>query len=91
MTMIAGHSTDGRHFLGLRQGGHGGYEIVYEAANTGRRLIWTIKNQSIAKADLELQLRHALSAQTVLETLCSGLRSAEIEFEVDLATKSVRI
>jgi len=91
MTMIAAHSIDGQHFLGLRQGRHGGYEIVYEAVRTGRRLIWTIKNQSIAEADLELQLRHALSAQTVLETLCSGLRSAEIEFEVNLATKSVPI
>ena len=89
--MIAGHSTDGQHFLGLRQGRHGGYEIIYEAVHTGRRLIWTIKNQSIAEADLELQLRHALSTQTVLETLCSGLRSAEIEFEVDLAAKTLRI
>ena len=84
--MIAGHSTDGRHFLGLRQGRHGGYEIVYEAAHTGRRLVWTIKNPRVAEADLEFQLRHALLAQTVLETLCSGLRSAEIEFEVDLAS-----
>ena len=89
--MIAAHSTDGRHFLGLRHGWHGGYEIIYEAEHTGRRLIWTIKKQSIAEADLELQLRHALSAQTVLETLCSGLRSAEIEFEVHLATKTVPI
>jgi hypothetical protein len=89
--MIAAHSTDGRHFLGLRQGRYGGYEIIYEAVRTGRRLIWTIKNQSIAEADLEVQLRHALSTQSVLETLCSGLRSAEIEFDVDLATKSVRI
>jgi hypothetical protein len=89
--MIAAHSTDGRHFLGLRQGRYGGYEIIYEAAHTGRRLIWTIKNPRIAEADLELQLRHALSAQTVLETLFFGLRSAEIEFEVDLATKSVPI
>jgi hypothetical protein len=89
--MIAGHSIDGRHFLGLRHGRDGQYEIIYEAAHTGRRLIWTIKNHSIAEADLALQLRHALSTQTVLETLCSGLRSAEIEFEVDLAAKSVPI
>ncbi|MBF9045907.1 hypothetical protein LSUCC0031_02145 [Rhodobacterales bacterium LSUCC0031] len=54
-------------------------------------MIWTIKNQSIAEADLEWQLRHALSARTVLETLCSSLRSAETEFEVDLAAKTVRI
>lgn len=34
--MIAMQSQDGSHFLGLRQGQGGGYEIVYEAARTGK-------------------------------------------------------
>lgn len=47
--MIAMHSQDGSHFLGLRQGLGGGYEIVYEAASTGKRLIWQIRNSLVTE------------------------------------------
>lgn len=83
--MIAIHSQDGSHFLGLRQGRAGGYEIVYEAAKTGKRLIWQIKNSLVSEGDITRQFEQALEASAVLETLCAGLRSAGIAFEVDVA------
>jgi len=83
--MFAGHSIDGRHFLGLRMGRQGRYEIVYEAAANGQRLIWTIKSESVIADALSTQVCAALSTQSVLESLRAGLLSAEIEFEVDLA------
>jgi hypothetical protein len=85
VTMIAMHSQDGSHFLGLRQGRAGGYEIVYEATKTGKRLIWQIKNSLVTEGDIARQFERALEASAVLETLYAGLRSAEIAFEVDVA------
>ena len=83
--MIAMHSQDGSHFLGLRQGRAGGYEIVYEAAKNGKRSIWQIKNSSVSEGDITRQLEKALEASAVLETLYAGLRYAGIAFEVDVA------
>lgn len=83
--MIAIHSQDGSHFLGLSEGRTGGYEIVYEAAKTGKRLIWQIKNSSVSEGDITRHLEKALEASALLETLYAGLRSADIAFEVDVA------
>ena len=83
--MIAMHSQNGSHFLGLRQGRAGGYEIVYEATKTRKRLIWHIKNGLVTEGDIARQFERALEASAVLETLCAGLRSAKIAFEVDVA------
>ena len=83
--MIAMHSQDGSHFLGLRQGRAGGFEIVYEAAKTGKRLIWQIKNSLVTEGDITLQLERALENSAVLETLYAGLRSADIEVELDIS------
>ncbi len=83
--MIAKHSHDSGHFLGLRQGSAGGYEIVYEATKTGKRLIWKIKNCLVTEADITQQLERALEASAVLEALYASLRSADIEVELDVA------
>lgn len=69
--MFAGHSIDGRHFLGLRMGRQGRYEIVYEGADTGQRLIWTIKSQDINADVLGTQLRAAQGSSTMSSTLAA--------------------
>jgi hypothetical protein len=85
--MIAKHSNDGSHFLGLRQGRAGGYEIVYEATKTGKRLIWKINSNTVSEGDIMRELESALETSSVLDTLRVGLRSAHIAFEVDVAPK----
>ena len=71
--MIVMHSQDGSHFLGLRQGRAGGYEIVYEAAKTRKRLIWKINSNSVSEGDIMRQLESALEARSVLDALRGGL------------------
>lgn len=80
--MLAIHSSCGRHFLGLRQGRRGGYEIVYEAADNGRRLVCKITRDDVDVASLSHQLETALQTSAVLDSLCASLRAAEINFEV---------
>ncbi len=82
--MVAFHSDDGRHFLGLRQTMSGAFEIVYEGGNFGQRFVWRIKGDIDESSTLEQQLLHAIRQKQVLEELCRGLRSAEIEFELEI-------
>jgi hypothetical protein len=81
--MITVHSTDGRHFLGLREGRAGGYEIVYEGGRNQQRLVWQLKSKHIDTDRVGRQLQDAIRTADVLNTLYSGLRSAEIDFEID--------
>ena len=81
--MITVHSKDGRHFLGLREGRMGGYEIVYEGGRNQRRLVWQLKSKRIDTDRIARQLHDAIRTADVLNTLYSGLRSAEIDFEID--------
>ncbi len=67
--MIAMHSQDGSHFLGLRQGRAGRYEIVYEAAIIRKRLIWKINGNSVSEGDIMRELESALEASCVLDAL----------------------
>jgi hypothetical protein len=80
--MIAVHSQDGQHFLGLRAGRQGGYEIVYDGGPRRRRFVWLIKVQQVDIEYLHQHLEHAIEADNVLVTLASALRGAEIEFEI---------
>ena len=81
--MMTFHSQDGRHFLGLRNGRQGGYEIVYDGGPRHRRFVWQIKSPHVDTADIRRQLHDAIRAVDVLSTLYLGLRSAEIDFEID--------
>jgi uncharacterized membrane protein len=81
--MMTFHSQDGRHFLGLRSGRQGFYEIVYEGGPQRRRFVWQIKSPHVDTANIQRQLYDAIRAVDVLTTLYSGLRSEEIEFEID--------
>lgn len=81
--MITVHSTDGRHFLGLRNGRLGGYEIVYDGGPNNRRYVWQIKTPKVDTADISFHIFEAIRSADVLNTLYSGLRSAEIEFEIE--------
>ena len=81
--MITIHSQDGRHFLGLRKGRQGGYEIVYDSGPKRTRFVWQIKSPHVDTANIQRQLHDAIRAVDVLTTLYSGLRSEEIEFEID--------
>lgn len=81
--MIALHSRDGRHFLGLRRGRTGQYEIVYDNDRQGKRLIWRVISKDVCADILGSQLHEAIKRASVLEALLSGLRDAEIAFEVD--------
>ena len=81
--MITVHSKDGRHFLGLREGRMGGYEIVYEGGRNQRRLVWQLKSKRIDTDRIARQLHDAIRTADVLNTLYSGLRSEEIDFEID--------
>ena len=82
--MITVHSQDGRHFLGLRTGRQGGYEIVYEGGPQHRRFVWHIKTRQVDTNDIRRQLDKAIKTDDVLTALYSSLRSAEIEFEIEL-------
>ena len=84
------HSQDGRHFLGLRSGRQGFYESVYDGAYSGgsggpqrRRFVWQIKSPHVDTANIQRQLHNAIRAVDVLTALYSGLRSEEIEFEIN--------
>ena len=81
--MIALHSRDGRHFLGLRRGKAGRYEIVYDNAQQQKRLIWKVISQDVSPEVLGSQLHQAIKTASVLDVLLSGLRDAEIAFEID--------
>lgn len=81
--MIAVHSRDGRHFLGLRQRKTGQYEIVYDNERQGKRLIWKVTTPHVSADILGGHITEAMKTMTVLETLLAGLRAAEIDFEVD--------
>lgn len=81
--LITIHSQDGRHFLGLRNGRRGGYEIVYDDNSSQQRFVWRIKTDPINTDSINGQLREAIKSANVLSVLYSGLRSAEIEFEID--------
>jgi hypothetical protein len=81
--MITQHSPDGRHFLGLRAGRKGGYEIIYDGTPQIRRFVWQLKSEHVDLADIRRQFAIAMRAPDVLSTLNSGLQSAQIEFEVD--------
>jgi len=80
--MITIHSQDGRHFLGLRHGRKGGYEIVYDGGPHRRRFVLRLRPPHVVK-DIEGHLYNAIKTTDVLTTLYSGLRTAEIEFEID--------
>jgi hypothetical protein len=82
--MVALHSEDGRHFLGLRQTVSGSFEIVYEGGVFGKRFVWRIKSDISDAEDLERQLFHAIRQKQVLEELCQGLRREEIDFEMEI-------
>ena len=81
--MIALHSRDGRHFLGLRRGKAGRYEIVYDNAQQQKRLIWKVISGDVSADVLGSHLNEAIRTSQVLDTLMSGLRDAEIAFEID--------
>jgi hypothetical protein len=81
--MIALHSKDGRHFLGLRRSKAGQYEIVYDNARQGKRLIWKVVSKDVSADTLGSQLHEAIKRASVLDALLAGLHDAEIAFEVD--------
>lgn len=81
--MITLHSQDGRHFLGLRQGKTGQYEIVYDGGAHRRRFVWTLTSRHINAAKIHHHLHEAIVAVDVLAVLYSGLRGAEIEFDIN--------
>ena len=82
LPMIVKHSEDGRHFLGLRNGRFGGYEIVYEGGINQRRLVWRIMTKAIDSDDMARRFHEAIRTNDVLNHHYSGLRDAEIEFEI---------
>lgn len=81
--MITLHSSCGRHFLGLRKGKAGQHEIVYDNEHRRKRLIWKITSSEVSEEAISNHLHQAIKTATVLNALLSGLRDAEIEFEVD--------
>lgn len=81
--MIALHSRDGRHFLGLRRGKVGQYEIVYDNALQQKRLILRVISGDVSAHVLGSHLHEAIKTASVLDVLLSGLRDAEIAFEID--------
>lgn len=81
--MIALHSRDGRHFLGLRRGKAGHYGIVYDNAQQQRRLIWKVISGDVSADIVGSHLNEAIRTSQVLDTLLCGLRDAEITFEID--------
>lgn len=87
--MFAVHSSDGRHFLGLRQSLRGHYEIVYDGGLLGKRFIWKIDGKRGSQETLSQHLNAAINKAHVLDALCTGLRDSEIDFEVDLASPPV--
>ena len=80
--MIAVHSQDGRHFLGLRQTRDGKFQIVYEGGRVQRRLVWTVKSPVDDEA-IGQHLQQAIRTTAVLDALCAGLRDDEIAYELD--------
>lgn len=82
--MVTVHSQDGRHFLGLRRNKSGAFEIVYDGGMFGKRFVWRIKGHSTEARDIERQLLYAIRQKQVLEELCQGLRSEEIDFEIEI-------
>ena len=80
--MIAVHSQDGRHFLGLRQTRDGKFQIVYEGGRVQRRLVWTLKSPIDDKA-IGQHHHQAIRTTEVLDALCAGLRGAEIGYELE--------
>lgn len=91
--MIAVHSRDGRHFLGLRRGKAGRYEIVYDNAQRQKRLIWKVISGDVSADVLGGHLNEAIRTSKVLDTLLCGLRDAEITFEVgyDWVARKVKL
>ena len=81
--MITLHSSCGRHFLGLRKGKAGQYEIVYDNEHRRKRLIWKVTSAEVSEEAIGNHLHQAIKTATVLDALLLGLRDAEIEFEVD--------
>lgn len=77
------HSDDGKHFLGLRKGRRGGYEIIYDGNSSRQRFVWQIKTYPVDIDRINGQLREAIKSASVLSALYSSLRSAKIEFEID--------
>ena len=82
--MVAIHSLDGQHFLGLRLARRGGYEIVYDATANVRRLILKLDPTRIDPVLMGQQLQRALESSNVLETLCSDLRSSSVGYRIDV-------
>lgn len=81
--MITVHSKDGRHFLGLRRGKSGQFEIVYDSERHQKRLIWRVLSREVSADDIGRKLHEAIEKATVLDALLCGLRDSEIDFEVD--------
>ncbi len=81
--MITVHSQDGRHFLGLRAGRQGGYEIVYDGGPRCRRFVWLIKTAQIDVHYIHRNFEEAIQTDDVPSKLYAALRSAEIEFVID--------
>lgn len=81
--MISAHSQTGQHFPGLRRGRRGDYEIVYDGGPSARRFVWRLKMTQVVTEKLGHRIHDAIRASDVLNTLYSGLRSEEIDFEVD--------
>ncbi|EAQ05997.1 hypothetical protein [Yoonia vestfoldensis] len=81
--MITLHSQDGQHFLGLRTGREGGYEIVYDCGLQRRRFVLLIKTAQVDARYFRMQLEDAIQTVDVLTTLSAALRNAAIEFETD--------
>ncbi len=86
--MLALHSPCGRHFLGLRQCRRGRYEIVYDGADNGRRLVLIISPHDHDAEILAHEVEKAIVASAVLDAVCAGLRSAAIEFEVQIEARA---
>ena len=80
--MIALHSADGWHFLGLRQDRSGMYQIVYDGQRERKRFIWSITNKQVDEQVLSRCLRNAVNSNRTLDTLQDGLKTAKITFEV---------
>lgn len=78
---MAYHSKDGQEFVGVRASRNGKKQIVYDAS-AGKRIVLTIKSNSVTAHAIDAVLREGIGAQKVLTGVLKALDKRNIAFEL---------
>lgn len=77
------HAKTGSEFVGLRSTRDGRKQVVYDA-QTGKRVVLNIENQSVTDNEINAALREGINSRNVLGGVLAALKARNIDVDFTL-------